>query len=254
MSEYSISKENYEIRAESRRILSGNWGQAVLVVLVIFLISGISGSISGSFTNSDGSYVSGALLVVATILSLMSIVYTILVVNVLNYGFVITYLQLCREGKIVFENLFKGFKDYGRVVAVMFLKKLLIFLWTLLFIIPGIIKTYAYSMTEYILMDNPGMDALTAISKSKEMMSGWKGKLFLLDLSLIGWWFLSLLTCGIGYLWLASYFLTNRAVFYQEMTGGAKAEPIMENPDDLVIEAAQKEIERINREESDLMG
>lgn len=250
MSEYSITKENYEIRAESRGILSGNWGQAVLVVLVISLISGISGSIGGSFTNSDGSYVSGALLVLAAILSLVSIVYTILVLNVLNYGFVIIYLQLCREGKIVFENLFKGFKDYGRVVAVMFLKNLLIFLWTLLFIIPGIIKTYAYSMTEFILMDNQGMDALTAISKSKEMMNGRKGKLFLLDLSLIGWYFLCIFTCGIGFLWLSSYFMTNRAVFYQEMTGGAKAEPVMEDPDDLVIEAAQKEIERINKEES----
>jgi len=175
-----------------------------------------------------------------------------LVANVIEYGVSITFLKLTREKKITFEYMFSGFKDYGRVVATMFFRNIFIFLWSLLLIIPGIVKSYAYSMTEYLIADNPSFDALSAITKSKEMMQGWKGKLFLLDFSLIGWWFLSLFTCGIGFLWLGSYFKTNRAVFYQELSGTIDADGLnSDRPDDITIEAAQKEIERINREQND---
>jgi len=250
MNGYSVTKENHEIRTQSRTILTGNWGMAVLVVLVYGLITGISGSISGGFRGESGWF-TGIFIALSALASFFSIAYTILVVNVLDYGFSVSFLKLAREKNVVFENLFIGFKDYGRIVSVMFLKNLLILLWTLLFIIPGIVKAYAYGMTEYIIADNPKMDALSAITKSKEMMYGWKGKLFLLDLSLIGWWFLCLFTCGIGFLWLGAYFKTNRANFYLELTGSKETESITEEPDDYVVEAAQKEIERINKEESD---
>lgn len=252
MSDYSVLSNSSEIRAKSRRILDGNWGQAVLVVLVFGLISGISGSFGALLSNDEGIFSAPGFAALSSLLSFAITIYTVLVINVLTFGYTVTFLKLNREGKVIFENLFLGFKDYGRVVGVMFLKNLFIFLWTLLFIIPGIVKTYAYSMTEFIIADNPQMDALSAITKSKEMMRGSKGKLFILDLSLIGWWFLSLFTCGIGYLWLMSYYLTNRAVFYQELSGDKGFdEPILGEPDDLTIEAAQKEIERINREQSD---
>ena len=251
MNGYSITKENHEIRAQSRSILTGNWGMAVLVILVFGIITGVGGS-SGSSASGDGGWFSGIIIGLVALGSILAVAYTILVANVIDYGSSVTFLKLGREGKIAFENLFLGFKDYGRVVATMFVRNLFIFLWTLLLIIPGIIKAYAYGMTEYILIDNPNIDALSAVTKSKEMMNGWKGKLFLLDLSLIGWWFLCLFTCGIGFLWLGAYFKTNRAVFYMELSGTSentgKKEP---TEDDYVIEAAQKEIERINKEESD---
>ncbi len=82
-------------------------------------------------------------------------------------------------------------------------------------------------------------------------MNGWKGKLFLLDLSLIGWAILSMLTCGIGYLWLGSYYKTNHAVFYLELIDSEGIKETGSSDDDLTIEAAQKEIERINKEQSD---
>lgn len=253
MNDYTVNSDSSEIRAKSRSILEGNWGNAVIVVLVFGLITGVGSSFSAGFRTGNGQNIPAAFAGIAVFLSFLATIYSILVANVLTYGYSIVYLKLCREGKVLFENLFLGFKDYGRVVIVMFLKNLFIFLWSLLFIIPGIIKAYAYSMTEFIIADNPSMDALSAITKSKEIMSGQKGKLFILDLSLIGWWFLSLFTCGIGYLWLASYYMTNRAVFYQELIGDKAEETQItsEGPDDLTIEAAQKEIERINKEQSD---
>ncbi len=250
MNEYSITKENHEIRAQSRSILTGNWGMAVLVILVYGIITGIGGS-SGSSASGEGGWFSGIIIGLIALGSMLAIAYTILVANVIEYGATITFLKLGREGNVVFENLFKGFKDYGRVVATIFLRNLFIFLWTLLLIIPGIIKAYSYSMTEYLLADNPNMDALSAITKSKEMMNGWKGKLFLLDFSLIGWWFLCLFTCGIGFLWLGAYFKTNRAIFYMELSDtGEKAGEKEPTEDDYIIEAAQEEIAKLNQQDN----
>lgn len=252
MNKYSMSLENYEIRAKGRAVLSGNWVMAVVVILVYGLITSIGGS-SGGSASGDSGWFKGIIAGIVVIASFFAIAYSVLVANVIEYGASITFLKLTREKKITFEHLFSGFKDYGRIVVVMFLRNLFIFLWSLLLIIPGIIMSYAYSMTEYLIADNPSIDALSAITKSKEMMRGWKGKLFLLDLSLIGWAFLCLFTCGIGFLWLGSYFKTNRAVFYQELSGNKEVdEPSLEDPDDLTIEAAQKEIERINKENNQM--
>jgi len=252
MGNHSVTRENYEIRSESRAILQGNWGMGVAIILVVGILTGIGGSSGSGFRfNVQNDW--GALLAAGTVIfGLLSIAYTILVANVIQYGFSITYLQMGREGRLNFENLFIGFKDFGRVVGMMFMKNLFIFLWSLLLFIPGIIKSYAYSMSDFILMDNPGMSSIDAITKSKNMMNGWKAKLFLLDLSLIGWWFLCLFTCGIGYLWLGSYYKTNHIVFYRELSGDDGEPEVKEtSEEDYVLEAAQKEIEKLNREQQE---
>lgn len=258
MGNNSVTMENAEIRSEARSILQGNWGLGVAIILVVSLLGGLGGS-SGTFWNVSGRADAQSVLTIAAIIfGFLSVLYSILVANVITYGFSISYLKMGREGRLSFENLFEGFKDYGRVVGMMFLKNLFISLWTLLFVIPGIIKGYSYSMADYILMDNPQMGSLSAITKSKEMMKGWKAKLFLLDLSLIGWWFLCLLTCGIGYLWLGSYYKTNHIVFYMELKGEDKTEilanayTVEATPEELEkMEKAQEEIERLNKEQQE---
>ena len=90
-------------------------------------------------------------------------------------------------------------------------------LWSLLFVIPGIIATYSYSMSFYILRDNPDMDANAARKASIEMMKGNKWKLFCLELSFIGWMLLSMLTFGILLLWVGPYMETAKAAFYEEL-------------------------------------
>ncbi|MFO7612248.1 MAG: DUF975 family protein [Clostridia bacterium] len=246
MGEHAIIRENYEIRADARRMLAGKWGTAVLMVLVFSLISGIAGSGSGFREGAEEFNYPMVLTTLAVIASLFGLAYGILVSNVLSYGFTIAFLRPGRENRIEFEDLFTGFKSYGRVVAMMLLKNIFIFLWALLLVIPGIIKAYAYGMSEYILLDNPGMDPQQAITSSNEMMNGHKGRLFMLDLSLIGWWFLCILTCGIGFLWLGAYYKTIHAVFYMDLIGTTK--PEQSGEDEYIIEAAQKEIERLNKE------
>ena len=93
------------------------------------------------------------------------------------------------------------------------------FLWSLLFIIPGIIATYSYAMTGYILAEHPELTASEAIERSKEMMSGNRFRLFCLQLSFIGWAILCAFTFGIGYLWLGPYREAATAAFYREISG-----------------------------------
>lgn len=260
---YSISLENSEIRAEGRAKLNGNWGTAVVATLVVFLISGIGGWISGSIQNVklfsllSGMQVSEWSQFAAYYRApagtqfftwIISVGFTIFVTNILNYGYTISFLNLSRKGKMNIEDIFSGFRQYSKVFLLMLYKSIFITLWTLLFIIPGIVKTYSYAMTEYIRADDPSIEPLDAITKSREMMNGWKGKLFLLDLSLIGWAILSLFTCNIGMLWLAPYYNANRTEFYRALSGIGEEAFTMPNDDDLVIEAAQKEIERINKD------
>lgn len=118
------------------------------------------------------------------------------------------------------ETLLHGFKNsFGTSLIAYILRIVFVFLWSLLFIIPGIIKAIAYSMTPYIIADNPELTATEALDKSQEMMSGNKWRYFCLLLSFIGWYILSAFTFGIGILFLYPYINTTIANFYVEIRG-----------------------------------
>ncbi len=188
-------KLNSELRAVSRTTLSGNWMMAALATLVYLLIAGGVSSIP----------VAGSVL-------------AIIITYPLAYGFAILFLDLFREGKpIDIGELFDGFKDFGRVWGTLILVAIYTILWTCLLIIPGIVKSYSYALTPFILKDEPELKYNAAIEKSMRMMDGYKMKLFLLDLSFIGWMILSILTLGIGLLFLQPYMNTARAAFYEDL-------------------------------------
>ena len=188
-------KLNSELKAVSRTTLSGNWMMAALATLVYLLIAGGISSIP----------VAGSVL-------------AIIVTYPLAYGFAILFLDLFREGKpIDIGKLFDGFKDFGRVWGTLILVAIYTILWTCLLIIPGIVKSYSYALTPFILKDEPELKYNAAIEKSMRMMDGYKMKLFLLDLSFIGWMILSILTLGIGLLFLQPYMNTARAAFYEDL-------------------------------------
>lgn len=188
-------KLNSELRAVSRTTLSGNWMMAALATLVYLLIAGGVSSIP----------VAGSVL-------------AIIITYPLAYGFAILFLDLFREGKpIDIGKLFDGFKDFGRVWGTLILVAIYTILWTCLLIIPGIVKSYSYALTPFILKDESELKYNAAIEKSMRMMDGYKMKLFLLDLSFIGWMILSVLTLGIGLLFLQPYMNTARAAFYEDL-------------------------------------
>ena len=113
------------------------------------------------------------------------------------------------------NEIFKGFKgNYLNVVKIMFLMNLKILLWLFLFIVPGIIKAYEYSMIPYLLAENPNLSASQAFSLSKQMTTGQKMDLFVLDLSFLGWIILGLICCGIGILFVLPYPEATRAEVY----------------------------------------
>ncbi len=136
-------------------------------------------------------------------------------------------LKILRNGSASFEDFINtltenaGTKFIGTLLVMLYT-----WLWSLLFVIPGIIKGYSYAMTGYILIDRPELTATQSIDESKKMMDGHKMELFILDLSFIGWYLLGTLTCGLLFFWISPYQMTARAAFYEELKG----------PDEIVIE------------------
>lgn len=210
-------RSSKEYKVAARNELSGYWTMPVLATLVYSLISSICSTpniISGAFPTSK----------VALIFSGIAFILTILVLLPLAYGLELSFLKFLRGSKEdTVERMFDGFKTYGRAIGVSILTALFVMLWTFLFIIPGIIKSFAYSMTIYISKDHPELSANECIDRSVDMMRGHKWDLFVLFLSFIGWFLLCLLTFGIGLLWLIPYVNVSVAAFYEDLKAEEEA-------------------------------
>jgi Predicted integral membrane protein len=196
-------KRNSELKSEAAAALSGNWAMSAIITLVYLLI--IEAPCYPYTFNIDGD-------VTFSYYNLF-----IILLLPLQFGYYNAFLDVLRTRKAEFASMFDVFKDYGRVLGTVLLYTIYVILWSMLFIIPGIIKSYSYILTPYVMKDNPDLCYNAAIEKSMQMMSGHKMKLFLLDLSLIGWIILSILTLGIGFLFLAPYASTAHAAFYQNL-------------------------------------
>ncbi len=127
------------------------------------------------------------------------------------------YLNLTKNIKPEFSALFSGFDDFWTMFKVNLLISIFTYLWSLLFIIPGIVKSYSYAMAPYIAAENKGISSFEAIDRSREMMDGNKMKLFLLELSFFGWHILAPFTLGLLYIWLTPYIQASRTVFYNSL-------------------------------------
>lgn len=187
-------KTSSELRAQAWGVLSGKWGMAVVATLVYGVISGV-----------------------ISFIPFVSWIATLLVSLPLAYGFTIMLLNVVRGSDVQLDTMGEGFKDYGRILGTMLLSSVYQFLWMLLLIVPGIIKGYSYALTPYLLKDHPELKFNAAIEESMRLMSGNKMRLFLLDLSFIGWFLLGLITFGIAFLWITPYWNTARAAFYEDL-------------------------------------
>ena len=169
---------------------------------------------------------------IGLLLSIMTTIWSV--------GFTVFCLRATRGRPVAISNLMDGFTVFLRVLVLTILIGIFTFLWTLLFIIPGIVAAFRYAMAPYIMAENPNLTASQAIELSKQMMDGRKGDLFVLNLSFIGWGLLAGLTCGIGLLWLNPYMLMANAAFYrsvapavyfrQQPNGGGYQNPGNDNP------------------------
>lgn len=195
-------KENSVLRADARVALQGKWPMAAVAALIY---SVVAGGLSG--------------------IPFIGWLCVFFIGLPIGYGFAIVMLGVFRGKDVDFGVLFEGFQDYGRIFVTKLLQMVYTFLWSLLLVIPGIIKGYSYAMTDFILKEDPEMKNNAAIEKSMAMMEGNKMKLFLLDLSFIGWAILSIITFGIGFFFLQPYIVVARAAFYEDLKAqGAKVE------------------------------
>lgn len=187
---------NYELRKNARAQLGGNifanqWLMMLLVCIIVSAINGVASSV-----------VIGALLVTGP----------------LSYGLARVTTDRVRGKNVEIGDLFKGFTDnFGQSCLLGVMIYVFTFLWSLLFIIPGIVKAYSYSMAYYIQQADPSKDWREALNESKAMMKGHKGQLFCLDLSFIGWYLLGTLCCCVGVLFVTPYHETARANFYMAL-------------------------------------
>ena len=150
------------------------------------------------------------------------------------------YLDMTHGIKPVVSRVFDGFYDLWSVVKLYLISGLFIFLWSLLFVIPGIIKAFSYSMAPFILAENKGMPALEAIRRSKAMMEGHKTDAFVLYLSFIGWMLLTYVTFGLSLIWVGPYIIATYTNFYNRIKGEVSTasetvSAVVEEP--IVIEA-----------------
>ena len=220
----------FDLKMRGRQAFQRNYWASVVVALVmsivaaVFTVSGSNGS-RGFHGNYDGwgyfsefSLLGIALAGIAAVLGIGMLLLAIFVGNVLVVGgyrfFVLNQTEMPTAG-----NLGYGFKSghYGNIVLTMFLRDLFTFLWTLLFVVPGIIKHYEYLMVPYILAENPGMGREEAFLISKKMMMGQKWEVFVLDLSFIGWRILEAISFGIvGIFYVEPYYQATLAELYSE--------------------------------------
>jgi len=183
--------------------LEGNWAKAAIASLIALVLTNLLGSSTSFFMDPTPSMVTQGVVALALL--------------PIFWGYVVFFLRLIRKEPTDYANLFDGFSQYVRVFVAELLMRIYLILWSLLFFIPGIIKTYSYAMMEFIMKDYPDLSGEEAICASMNMMRGHKMQLFLLDLSMIGWFILSLLTMGIGFLFLLPYYYSAHAHFYEDL-------------------------------------
>nr|WP_257125369.1 DUF975 family protein [Bhargavaea cecembensis] len=195
--------------------MKGLWWFMAGAALILFAIDAIPALLSPA-TYVDEELLTGteqAIDFATTILSILLFPITV--------GWLWLNLDIIRQQDVSIERIFRAFTTmYWKSVWVNILMGFFLFFWTLLLIIPGIIKSFSYSLTIYILHDRPELSALEAITESRKMMDGYKGQAFLLTLSFIGWFILGILTLGIGFLFIYPYYSATYARFYEEIKEG----------------------------------
>ena len=210
--EYGANWSRLELKTKAKEAFRGNYGSCVLMSIILMLLSGV---VTAMERVGDEEYYFIEWCVVIGV-SILSILLCIFLWNVFTVGGCRFFVENRDYNAPVSKILF-GFQGshYGNVVWVMFLMNLKIFLWTLLFIIPGIVKTYEYMMVPYILAEQPDIRQEDAFAISRQMMRNQKFDAFCLQLSFLGWDLLAVFTCGLaGIFWSFPYYYATEAELY----------------------------------------
>lgn len=201
-----------QLKKAAKESLSGRWGFAVLAFLLFSIIQGVP-NLFGSDIDEPSSSID-------LVVSLVSI----LLIPV-GVGWTWIAMSIARGEETKVTDLFEPYGMFLKVVGLAIVQFIFIALWTLLLIIPGIIKSFSYLLTFYILRDEPSIGILESITRSRQLMDGHKMEAFLLFLSFIGWALLVIVTLGLAVLWVGPYFSVTLAKFYDRVRGEQAPEP-----------------------------
>ena len=210
-----------ELKAKAKAQIRGKIGILFVITLLISVISSVAGFIL-NFIPGGG------------------LIGTVIITPAFALSLIRVYLMLLDDKRPAINDAFSGFDDFWSAFKVTFLVGLFTFLWSLLFVVPGIIKSISYSMSTYILAENKGKPALECIKESQAMTDGHKWELFVLGLSFIGWELLGAITFGIACIWVVPYMSATYANAYVSLKPAVE-EPIEEVLDSLVEEPAPAE-------------
>lgn len=207
----------FEVKHNGLMRFKANFWPCVVVALILgFTTGGGSTATASQTSNETQSFAESiAQVSIAFIALILALAIAIMLLGPLKVGcrrfFLVNQLQPAE-----FENVKFGFtSNYKNIVIVEFMTSLFIGLWTLLLIVPGIIKSYEFRMVDYILCENPDMDYREAQARSKSMMMGHKMEAFMYDLSFIGWYILGVCTCGLALLFYVNpYKASSDAALY----------------------------------------
>lgn len=199
-----IARE-YRQLAYSKISEQKKWGTLALITLIYSLILGAAQWL--------GVEIGSKIIFIGSFLSIASVILT----GPFNLSIAKISLDTVENRPSKVEDVFYGFNDFIRSLLAHILNLIFIFLWSLLLIIPGIIKALSYSMTFYIMEEDKKIDFNDARKKSMEIMDGNKGRLCCLHLSFIGWYILSILTLGILSFWVIPYHNVAVAEFYNSI-------------------------------------
>ena len=205
-----ITEPSSNLRALGRNALAGKWKLAIIAVIVydlclelppIILNSLFGMNLGDLYMYSDGYssmyYDYGYIYESMPRYSFLSGIYVLLVTGAFTLGITLFFLALFRRQRVSVSDIFLGFERFGKALGLMLFQGLFIFLWTMLFVVPGIIAAIRYSQAFFVLADNPDKGIRECMDESKRMMKGNKAKYFCLSLSFIGWALLASIPVGI---------------------------------------------------------
>ena len=214
-----------DIRANAREALKGNW----VVAIIASFIAGTFTAAGGGATSSSADDVDFSQLseltsteIITTLavfggIILLGLVLSVVISSLVSIGYAQFNIDLVEGDDPRIVTLFSKGKQVWTAIIANLLIFIRVFFGTILFIVPGIIAAYKYSMVNYIIAENPGIKAREALEMSKEMMKGNKFRFFRLGLSFIGWDILVVLTFGIAGIWVAPYLQASYAAFYKDV-------------------------------------
>lgn len=231
-----------DFKARAREALKGNWFVAIIAGLLASLLgaangftggfsfnfslpenppaddSGVTALLSSMGQQDGGESYYGLLITLAMVYVIIFIaaIIQLIISSTVCVGYAQFNLDIADENEVKLKTMFSRVNQMGTAICAQLLYFVRVFIGLLFFLIPGIVMSYSYAMVNFVLADNPEMNARQALKESRRIMRGNRWKLFCLQMSFLGLAFLSILTLGIGLIWIVPYQQAAIAVFYRE--------------------------------------